>query len=128
MRMLEVYRAEVEPLKDPALFEKAMDRVSERRREKVLSLRHGENRCQSLGAGLLLGLALERRGIPAGAEIVEGPWGKPFLKDYPEVYFNLSHAGKWALCALGDVPLGCDVERVGRGREKLAARYYHPEE
>ena len=128
MRKLEVYRAEVEPLADPVLFEKAMDRVTERRKEKVLSLRHGESRCQSLGAGLLLGLALEQRGIPAAAKIAEGRWGKPFLKEYPDIRFNLSHAGKWALCALGDMPLGCDVERVGRGSEKLAARYFHPDE
>ncbi|MBR2824554.1 MAG: 4'-phosphopantetheinyl transferase superfamily protein [Clostridia bacterium] len=124
-----VYRAEVSALSDPALFEAGMERVPESRREKVTRYRFEEGRMQSLGAGLLLSAALRERGIDGRlARVAEGPWGKPYLPEHPEIHFSISHAGKWALCAVGDRPMGCDVERIGRGMEKMAERYFHPEE
>lgn len=37
--------------------------------------------------------------------------GKPFLKDFPQIQFNLSHTGENALVAIGkDYPLGIDLE------------------
>ncbi len=124
-----VYLAEVSALSDLALFAAGMERVPENRREKVRALRHEDIRRQSLGAGLLLALALKERGAEGrDARILESSRGKPYLPDFPEIHFNLSHAGIWAMCAVGDGELGCDTERVGRGRERLAARFLHPEE
>ena len=120
---------DVTPLADPALFADAMSRVPESRREKASSLRYGESQRLSLGVGLLLLWALEERGIDGKkARITEGEWGKPYLPDYPSVHFSLSHSGRWAMCAIGDRPIGCDVEKIGRGSEKLAKRFFHPEE
>lgn len=34
--------------------------------------------------------------------------GKPYAERSPE--FNLSHSGEWILCAVGDTPLGADIE------------------
>ena len=124
-----VYLAEVSALSDSALFAAGMERVPESRREKVRALRHEDIRRQSLGAGLLLTLALNERGAEwCDARILESPLGKPYLPDAPDIHFSLSHAGIWVMCALGNAPLGCDVERIGRGSERLAARFFHPEE
>ena len=124
-----VYLSEVSALSDPALFAAGMERVPESRREKVRTLRHEDIRRQSLGAGLLLTLALKERGVEGrDARILESSLGKPYLPDAPEIHFSLSHAGIWAMCAVGNAPLGCDVERLGRGSERLAARFFHPEE
>lgn len=124
-----VYLAEIPALSNPALFAAAMEWVPESRKEKVRALRHEDIRWQSLGAGLLLTLALRERGLEGrAARILESPLGKPYLPDIPGIHFSLSHAGIWALCAVGNAPLGCDVERIGRGRERLAARFFHPEE
>ncbi len=124
-----VYLAEVTALSDPALFTAGMESVPENRREKVRALKHEDIRRQSLGAGLLLALALKERGLEGrGVRILESSLGKPYLPDAPGVHFSLSHAGIWAMCAVGNAPLGCDVERTGRGSERLAARFFHPEE
>jgi len=120
---------DVSPLADPALFADAMSRVPESRKQKIASFRHAESQRLSLGVGLLLVLALEEEGIDGRqARIAEGQWGKPFLPDHPNLHFSLSHSGKWAMCALGNRPLGCDVEATGRGNEKLSKRFFHPEE
>lgn len=120
---------DVSPLADPALFADAMSRVPESRKQKIASFRHAESQRLSLGVGLLLVLALVEEGIDGRqARIAEGQWGKPFLPDHPNLHFSLSHSGKWAMCALGNRPLGCDVEATGRGNEKLTKRFFHPEE
>ena len=120
---------DVTPLADPALFADAMSRVPESRKQKIASFRHAESQRLSLGVGLLLVLALVEEGIDGRqARIAEGQWGKPFLPDHPNLHFCLSHSGKWAMCALGNRPLGCDVEATGRGNEKLTKRFFHPEE
>ena len=120
---------DVSPLADPALFADAISRVPESRKQKITSFRHAESQRLSLGVGLLLVLALEEEGIDGmQVRIAEGQWGKPFLPDHPNLHFSLSHSGKWAMCALGNHPVGCDVEATGRGNEKLTKRFFHPEE
>ena len=46
------------------------------------------------------------------------PGGKPVLADYA-LHFNLSHSGPFALCGVGDHPLGVDVERIKPRRPGL---------
>ncbi len=39
-------------------------------------------------------------------------YGKPYLKDYPNFNFNISHSGDYVLCAVDNKPIGIDVEEV----------------
>lgn len=39
-------------------------------------------------------------------------YGKPYLKDYPNFNFNISHSGEYVLCAVDNKPVGIDVEEV----------------
>ncbi|MBQ8073869.1 MAG: 4'-phosphopantetheinyl transferase superfamily protein [Clostridia bacterium] len=124
-----IYCAEVTPLSDPECFADALSQMPAYRKRKVLSLRHVESQRLSLGVGLLLVLALESRGVEARtAAFAEGAYGKPYLPAYPEIQFSLSHSGIWAMCAVCDEPVGCDVERAERGSERLARRFFHPAE
>lgn len=38
--------------------------------------------------------------------------GKPYLADTDNIYFNISHAGDWVVCVLGETAVGIDVERI----------------
>ncbi|HIR93065.1 MAG TPA: 4'-phosphopantetheinyl transferase superfamily protein [Candidatus Egerieimonas intestinavium] len=57
-----------------------------------------------LGVRRRFGLELREEDLSRGA------YGKPFVKDRPDIQFNISHSGCWAVCALGTAPLGIDVQ------------------
>lgn len=51
-----------------------------------------------------------------------GPHQKPYLQDHPRVYFNLSHTGTAALCAVGDQEMGADVQALRPVSDRLARK------
>ena len=64
-------------------------------------------------------------------EIEKGSHGKPyFLKPYDGYHFNISHSGDIVVMAVGDSPVGVDVERIGRAKDymKLARRFFYKHE
>lgn len=49
--------------------------------------------------------------------------GKPYIKDCP-YHFNLSHSGNWLLLAVGDTPVGADIEKITKIRPKTVEKYF----
>ena len=124
--LIRLYSADVSVLSDPDLFRQAYCAVGDDRRAKVDRLRKFSDKCLSLGAGLLIRYALRERGIEGLPEFSYGENGKPYIAGGP--HFSLSHSGSYAVCALSDVEVGCDVEKIGNANLKLARRFFLPEE
>ncbi len=126
---IRITAADVSALRSPDLFSAWMDRMPKDRVRKVFRLKREEDRLRSLGAGVLLHLALAEAGYPeADGRIRLGRSGKPFLDGDVPLFFSLSHSGVWAMCALSSGPVGCDIERTGRYRPGLAERFFTAEE
>ena len=101
-------------------FEAALPLLSAQRRAQALRFTHEEGRKLNAAAYLLLrqGLATEY-GIMDAPEFCYTDKGKPFLKDYPDIHFSLSHCRIAAVCALSQVPVGIDVEYIRPLREAV---------
>ena len=39
-------------------------------------------------------------------------FGKPMLKNFEAIHFNLAHSGDWVVCGVSDDPIGIDVEII----------------
>lgn len=79
--------------------------------------------------GLLAELLRETEGMEALPPIVRREGGKPCFKNDVNHYFSVSHSGELSLCALGEAPVGADIERVrprggGLPRYVLSGREY----
>lgn len=85
-----LYLMDVGELEDEACFWRNYSSVSPARRAKIDSFRFMKDKRLSLGAGMLLARGLSDHGL-AGAALVCGENGKPYLADAPQLYFNLSH-------------------------------------
>jgi 4'-phosphopantetheinyl transferase len=115
--MLKIYRMNIEPLLDEAVFEEKLRLVRPERQERIAKFRSVEDRCRSLAAGLLLKEAFKEAGISyEKAQISYGKNGKPYLfpNEGSRLYFSLSHAGSVAVCAVSDREIGVDIERLDR--------------
>lgn len=83
------------------------------RRDKALSYRFHNDRVQSVKAYLMLRKALrEDFGISEDPVFEYASGGKPFLAEYPDIHFSLSHCRNAVLCVVGSGEAGCDVEAV----------------
>lgn len=124
-----IFIMDVSPLSDPLLLEKYMRDISEERQEKVKRLKTAKAKAMTIGAELLLRKALSQGyEINHPLTIVKGEHGKPEIRDCPEIYFNLSHSGDYAVCAVGSHPVGVDIQKMAEPNLKLAKRFFATEE
>ncbi len=68
---------------------------------------------------LLAAFLVEQRGVEPLPRMERREGGKPYFPDFPRLHFNVSHSGGLCLCALDDVPVGCDIELVRPRSERL---------
>ena len=125
--MIKVYWADAAPLADPSVFSFYFHLMDEERQRKIEGFRFEKDRRLSLGAGILLKKALENEGI-ADARLSLTERGKPYLAHYPDLFFNLSHSGRKVLCAVGHIPVGCDIEEIGEAPLQIVPRIFSEEE
>ncbi len=85
--------------------------------EKVFKYKREIDRKISIAAYLLLSISLAREfGITGPIRTAFNLHGKPFLKDYPDIYYNLSHCRLGVACALSKAPVGVDIEAIDESR------------
>lgn len=98
-----------------------IDNLPQWRREQALQFKFdlGKRQCL-LSYKLLLKALKEVYGIEEAPAFCYGEHGKPVLEAYPDIHFNISHCREAVACIVADVPVGVDVESVGRYSESVA--------
>ena len=84
--------------------------VSEERRNEALRYKHLFGQFACLKSYVMLRELLEQRGLTHPFRFAYNEHGKPYLKDYPEVHFNLSHCKNGIVVVVSDQPVGIDIE------------------
>lgn len=74
----------------------------------------------------LYGIDLALKDLPE--QIGFGQWGKPFLKDYPNIHFNISHSHLLGICGFDDTPIGVDLEKPKKFHAAILKKALSPEE
>lgn len=122
--MITTYIMDIRQLTPPELFKNYYDAMPYERQEKINALRQEPDRRRSLAAGILLMYGLAERNIQTEQlSFCYGPHHKPYLKHMPQIQFNLSHAGNYALACFGTKELGIDIEQIGRSINPRHARF-----
>ena len=99
----------------PLAPQEKLNRIARQR-----SQQHADN--MLVGAALARWLLWREFRIPPGAEIAYTSDGKPYLKDEPGVWFNISHSGQYVACAVCDNPVGIDIQMIVPYRPDTARR------
>lgn len=107
--MVKVYYTNVNEINGDG-WEKITSQLPEHRRIKAEQKGREEDKKLSLATGYLLYFALRAEGV-TDPVFEYGECGKPYLKG-GEIYFNLSHSGNVAVCAVARSEVGIDVQVV----------------
>lgn len=87
----------------------------------MTSYRFSNDRKLSALGYLVLVYALKNEGLfKALPEFEYNAHGKPFLTNYRNLYFNISHCSNAVACYLSGTEVGVDVESVGEYDDELA--------
>lgn len=94
-------------------IELCYNEMSEQRKKYVNKFVLSKDRANGIIAYDLLkrGLAQEK-GILTNPVFRFNQHGKPYLRDYPEIHFNLSHCSRAVACVISDNFVGVDIETI----------------
>ncbi len=97
--------------------------VSKDRRDKIDSYRFEKDKKLSCGAFLLLKKLLSEENIidPLFKTV---KYGKAYISNHDNIYFNLSHSGNMVLCAISDMEVGVDIEYIDSEIDLNIGRHY----
>lgn len=126
--MFNIMYADVSPLNNETIYAAAYDILPPFRQKKADSLRHRKDKNLSVGAWLVLKIALGKAGWDIDElefDVQKG--GKPYIINKEErdgIYFSLSHSGNIALAAVSDCLVGADIEESGSFNPDICRRFF----
>lgn len=71
---------------------------------------------------------LETARLQRHLDIAYGEKGKPYLPEFPGLYFSLSHSGEYVALALSCHPVGVDIQEERTLSDALQRKYFTKEE
>ena len=104
-------------------FNRLKPLLSAQRLDKVERMRTAPAVRASITAYVLLRIALlEEYGINEAVIFTFGGNNKPYLKDYPHIFFSLSHSQNSVACVVAGNEAGIDIQKTKAVNKKLAKR------
>ncbi len=55
-------------------------------------------------------------------------YGKPYFRDLPDIYFNISHSADYVVCVLANCEIGIDIELIAPISLDIAKHFFSPNE
>ncbi len=124
-----LYSLEIELLNNDVIFAHYYHQVSQYRRLKIDKFRFRKDKNLSLGASILLNIALEKYGMVERNMIYKtNRYKKPYFENAQHVYFNISHSEDCVILAVGDKNVGCDIEKISEIDLDIAKRFFTGDE
>ncbi|NLQ75081.1 4'-phosphopantetheinyl transferase family protein [Streptococcus mutans] len=117
------------PLEDRMFFS-LLELIEEEDRKQILRYQFWQDRQQSLLGHLLSRYAIIQEYALTNKEIQirRHAYGKPYIKDYSQIHYNISHSGEWVVVAIGKSPIGIDVENRREDWDLIGERVFSESE
>lgn len=120
----EVYLIKLKDSLDDKTFDFFLSLTEEKRKRKIQCQKIREKSQLKLLSENLAKYAIKKSfGIDIKKQrIAYTELGKPYLLDYPDICFNISHSGRCVVCAVFSGNVGVDIQRIAEYKQKLAAK------
>lgn len=123
---MKLYILNTKSLLHKEIFAASYEKCTEDRKRRINSKKLMQDKIRSLGCGILIEKGFRDFGKNS-FEILYSERGKPYDKD-GEIYFSLSHSGNYCAAAFSDAETGVDIEVQRALSDKLANRFFAPNE
>lgn len=110
--MYRTYLFEQEELVPDNFIKKVLPLLPEERRKKALRYRNCIDRNNNVLTYLMLKIALKECYQITDFTIQYGRYGKPFLKEFPNVFFSISHCKCGCVVVVADELIGVDIQNI----------------
>ena len=119
-----IYLVKVDSPIDENTFQYMLKFVQSEKQERILKQKIKQNADNMLVSEILAKVVIKKIfGIDiAKQEFNYTEYGKPYLPDYPDVHFNISHSGEYVACAVSDKPIGIDIQKISEYNSDVAKR------
>ncbi|MBQ5840928.1 MAG: 4'-phosphopantetheinyl transferase superfamily protein [Clostridia bacterium] len=117
-----IYLVDCSPLKQSEELLHTYPLLDTTRQQQVERQQTAEGKAQRAAAGVLLTHLFGKDGKPP--ILFRGSRGKPYLVGREDLFFNLSHSGRWVCCAVSDNEVGVDAQKLGPCRPQVASRHF----
>ncbi|NLQ92062.1 4'-phosphopantetheinyl transferase superfamily protein [Streptococcus mutans] len=117
------------PLEDRMFFS-LLELIEEEDRKQILRYQFWQDRQRLLLGHLLSRYAIIQEYALTNKEIQirRHAYGKPYIKDYSQIHYNISHSGEWVVVAIGRSPIGIDVENRREDWDLIGERVFSESE
>lgn len=128
--MCEIYAVSFTEKLDQQMFDNLFELVSAERQSKINRFIKWQDAQRSLISDTLIRNIICNKLKIKNNEISfsKNSYGKPFLNNYTNLQFNISHSGKWILCATDNEPIGVDVQEIRPIDLDIAKRFFSEKE
>lgn len=102
------------------------EQLSDYRKSKADRCMQEKDRRRSIAAGCLIEQGLsELYGLhEKNMQYVQNVYGKPYFRDCPHIFFNVSHSGDMCIVCFSDYEVGCDVQKMEKADLSVAKRFF----
>ncbi len=120
-----IYLVDCAPLEQPKQLVRTYPLLDAERRQRIEQQQAPMGKAQLAAAGVLMAHVVGGGKAPA---LTYGPHGKPYVADREDVFFNITHTGRYVLCAVADEEIGLDAQLQSAGHPQAARRLFTPAE
>ncbi|MGU3372047.1 4'-phosphopantetheinyl transferase family protein [Bacillus mycoides] len=113
------------------LFNQFSNLISNEKRERMKRLLNLCDINRTLIGDLLIRFLVCQKYKISNEEIrfIYNEYGKPFVENFSDFHFNISHSGEWVVCGTANSNVGIDIEKVSEIEAlKLANEFFSDEE
>jgi 4'-phosphopantetheinyl transferase len=128
--MLEVIALNLNDSLGERKFERFIPYIPIEKRERIGRFHIYEDVLRTLIGDIFIRYLLYQRLKNINQKLIFGvnKYGKPYLKNYTGIEFNISHSGTWITCSIDSLPVGIDIEQIKTINLGIAERFFSKEE
>ena len=118
---MEVYYFDIEPLRNKAVFESQLEKITEGRLERIEKSQSTADKLRLMGSGLLINFIKTKYFVDS--DVATDKHGKPYFVN-SDLKFNLSHSGRYVLAAVSDYEIGIDIQKKKADKHRIAEKNF----